>query len=208
MTHRPTLGRLFAAALIAALLASLPGSVAAHSALDAATPVDGATVDGTPPEVSGTYTQDIETVGSSIQLRDASGTVVATGGVDPDDPRRMVIDDLPELAPGDYEVRWTTNSAEDGELDRDTWSFTVAAAASAAPTQEPTDAASPSTAASPSAAPTPEPSSSASPSPSPAPTDPTSDGGDVVLPIIAGLAIVLIAAALLLSRRRRPLGGV
>ena len=52
-------------------------------------------------------------------------TVVARGGVDPDDDKRMVITDLPELAPGTYTVRSTTKSAEDGDIDRKEWSFTV-----------------------------------------------------------------------------------
>ena len=127
----------FRVASRAAILASLavlllaPGSVAAHAELDVATPADGETVEGSPPEVSGTFTQDMEPDGSSLQLRDEAGDVIATGGVDPDDPRRMTITDLPELDPGEYEVRWTTLSAEDDELARDRWTFTVVAAPTA-----------------------------------------------------------------------------
>ena len=48
--------------------------------------------------------------------------------------RIAVVLGLPELAPGGYEVRWTTLSTEDGELERGTWSFKVTAAATAVPT--------------------------------------------------------------------------
>jgi len=178
---------LAAASLIAFLI---PGPVAAHAALDVPTPADGTTVQGTPTEVAGTFTQDLETDGSSIQLRNEAGDVVASGVLDPTDARRMVITALPELEPGDYEVRWVTLSAEDGELERDTWSFTVVAPASSAtatPTVAPTDAAT--------APPTPTPSIDGRE------VDPAA--ADVVVPIVAGLAIVLIVAGLLLRRRGR-----
>ena len=170
-----------AAALLITLL--IPISVAAHAALDVPTPADGTSVQGTPTEVAGTFTQDLETDGSSLQLLNAAGGVVATGGVDPADGRRLVIAPVPELEPGDYEVHWATLSAEDGELERDTWTFTVVAATTqtAALTAEPTEAASSST-----------------------DFDNSSPGAsDVLLPIIAGLAIVLIAAGLFLRRRGR-----
>jgi copper resistance protein C len=193
----------FIITLAVGLLLLLPSIAAAHAELDVPTPADGATVEGQPAEVSGTFTQDIDPDGSSLQLRDAAGAVVADGGVDPDDPRRMAITDLPELAPGDYEVRWTTISAEDGELDRDTWSFTVAAA-TAAPTPSPTAAPSASAATSPSASPTTALSPTTAPSTSPSPSgDGSSTGGtkDVLLPIIIGLALVVLGGWLLLRRR-------
>ncbi len=193
--------------LAAALLAvAFPTSVAAHAELDVPIPADGATVEGSPPEVSGTFTQDLTVDGSSLQLRDAAGTTIAEGGVDPGDSRRMVIADLPELAPGDYEVRWTTLSAEDDEVDRDTWTFTVVAAPTASPTATPTATAAPTTSIEPSAAASVAP--SASPAATPAGSDEPAESGegtsDVLVPILAGLAIVIVAAALLLRRRSRP----
>ena len=194
--------------LASLVLAAFPSVVAAHAALDVATPPDGAVVEGTPPEVSGTFTQDLEVDGSSLQLRDANGEVIATGGVDPDDVRRMVIADLPELAPGEYEVRWTTLSAEDGELDRDTWTFTVTAAptpATPAPTASPTPSPTPTASPATSASPTPAASAAtAGPSPSPDETDdPAAGDTDILIPIVAALALVA-AAALVLIRRRGP----
>lgn len=205
MTTRTRRARLLVLAASTAFLLILPVSVAAHAQLDTATPADGATVEGTPPEVSGTYTQEMKADGSSMQLRDATGKVLATGAVDPDDPRHMAVDTVPELAPGEYEVRWTTLSAEDDEVARGTWSFTVKAAPSEAPTPEPTASAVPSAA--PSAAPTAAPTVAPTPAPSPAPTQTNAGGSDVIVPIIAGLAIVAIAAGLLLSRRGRPSDG-
>ena len=80
---------ILAAAVLITFL--IPVSVAAHAALDVPTPADGTTVQSTPTEVAGTFTQDLETDGSSIQLRSAAGDVLATGAVDPVDARRMVI---------------------------------------------------------------------------------------------------------------------
>lgn len=184
-------------ALFVGITLLTPPVAAAHAALDIATPADGAAVEGTPAEVAGTYTQTLETDGSSIQLRDAAGTVIATGGVDPTDDRRLVIVELPPLARGEYEVRSTTLSAEDGEIDRATWTFSVTAAPtpSPSPTPAPTDA--------PSAAPSAGPSVTAAPTP----TDHEEPTGvsdtEAILPIIAGLAIVLIAGVVLLGRRGR-----
>ena len=190
------------AAAATALLLLLPATVAAHAELDVATPADGATVEGTPEEIAGTFTQTVKSDGSSLILRDAAGGAVARGGLDPDDDHRMLIADVPDLAPGEYEVQWVTISADDDELARGTWSFTV----TPAPTPTPTDTPEPSAAPTPTA--TPEPTAVPTPSASPAPTVPAdASGADVILPIVIGLAIVLIAAAVLLSRRGRTPGG-
>jgi len=110
------------------------------------------------------------------------------------------------LAPGDYEMRWQA-ATDDGHIERDTWSFTVeAAAATPAP---PSPSASASAEPSASDVPTPEatPSVTVTPSgPITPPEDPAGSTADVFLPIFAGLAIVLIAAGVLLSRRSRPSG--
>lgn len=203
MTTPSTWGRSLALLAAAAVFLLLPAAVAAHAELDVPTPADGATVEGPPAEVAGTYTQAVDPDGSSLVLRDAANAVVARGGVDPADDHRMVIADLPDLAPGAYLVQSVTISAEDDELDRATWSFTVEAAPTPAPTAAPT--AVPSATAAPTAEPTPN--VTVTPSgPITPPEDPTGSTADVFLPIIAGLAIVLIAAAVLLSRRSRPSG--
>ena len=193
-------------AVLTAILLLVPATAAAHAELDVPSPRDGATVEGTPPEVSGTFIQKINPDGSSLVLRDTNDNVVARGGPDPNDLKRMVITDLPELAPGTYTVQWTTVSAEDGELARGTWSFTVAVALKTPGTPAPTATAAASAAATASATPTPT--LAPTPSPSPAPTDQgNTSGSDVILPIIVGLALVLVAAWFLLSRRGRPSDG-
>lgn len=193
-------------ALVAALTLWLlaPIAAVAHADLDVPTPADGAAVEGTPVTVEATFTERLQADGSSLQLRDASGALVASGGPLHDDPTVMRIDPLPELAPGTYEVRWTSLSAEDPHVERGTWSFTVAAALTPAPTPEPTPSADASEA--PSAEPPPSPTLEPTPAPSPIDEDPAGASGDVLLPILAGLAIVVVAGVVLLTRRGRPSG--
>ena len=194
-------------AALAAVLMLFPASVAAHAELERATPADGATVEGTPPEISATFNEPLETDGSTFSLRNAAGERLAVGNIDPDDRTRLIIDPVPELAPGVYEVRWRAKSA-DGHAENDTWSFTVAPAPTPSPTPAPTPASSASAEPTPSATPEPTPTPASSPSASPGPTDPAgSTDGDVILPIVAALAIVLVVGAVLLSRRNRPTTG-
>lgn len=212
-------------------LFAFAGVVDAHAELEDATPNRNAEVEGSPPVISGIYSEAMEPDGSSLTLLDADGTELATGGVDPEDDRRMVIDPVPELVPGTYTVESTTKSAADGDVDRTKWSFTVLAPPTPEPTPEPT---APPTA-SPTAAPTPPPatasattaptpsasasavpsatasasaSASATPSVSPAPSadgsdTPTSGGTDVLLPILAAVIILVVIGGVLYSRRDR-----
>ena len=111
---------------------------------------------------------------------------------------------LPALEPGAYEVRWTTLSAEDGELARGTTSFTFTP-----PPPTPTPV------------PTPTPAPSATPAPTPSP-DALADrvaGAiavsrhhaddartvDVLLPIIVAV-LVIAGLAYWLTRRRSGSG--
>jgi len=203
--------RLRAAVLVASFVVlALPGSVLAHAELQRAIPADGETVTDPVTVVTGSYSQDLA-ANSKLLVKDASGATVATGSVDPGNVRRMIARPAPPLGNGAYEVQSTSVSADDGDIERVQWTFTVALAASASPTEV----------ASPSAEPTPictdlcsgqpsggEPSSaspasaSPAPSPSPAPGDSSSDSSNVVLPIIAALAIVAIGAGYLLNRNR------
>ena len=189
---------------------ALPGSVLAHAELQRAIPAEGETVTDPVTVVTGSYSQDLA-ANSKLLVKDASGATVATGSVDPGNVRRMIARPAPPLGNGAYEVQSTSVSADDGDIERVQWTFTVALAASASPTAV----------ASPSAEPTPictdlcsgqpsggEPSSaspasaSPAPSPSPAPGDSASDSSNVLLPIIAALAIVAIGAGYLLNRNR------
>jgi copper resistance protein C len=190
-----------------ALLLLLPGTALAHAELDVPTPADGTTVEGSPPVIEATFTEPLDPEGSSLQLLDAAGEVIAEGGTVEDDERLMVIEPVPELASGEYEVRWTSLSAVDPHVERGTWTFTVAAAPTPEPTPEPTATAAPS--AGPSATPEPTPEPSVAPTPSPSGDgdgDPAASEGDVLLPILAALAIVAVAGVLLMRRRGQATG--
>lgn len=197
------------AVLPAAVLALLitPSLVLAHAELETSTPKDKATVEGTPTQIAGTYSEAMNPDGSSLVLLGPDGAQVAKGGVDAADDKRMVIADLPELAPGTYTVKSTTTSAEDGDIDRKEWTFTVELAPtpspSLSPTSTPTAAPSATPASSPAATtPSASPTASATPTPS-AGGGTTGSGGDVILPIIAAAVIVAAIAGYLFTRRDR-----
>lgn len=194
-------------ALVAAtitVLFLLPGIAIAHAELVRAIPADGQTVTQPVAYVSGRYTEDL-TADSSLRILDASGATIATGGVDPDDDRVMIARPDAPLTSGTFTVRSTAISQVDSHPERVTWTFTVAVPATSSPTPVPDGSAPPA-----SSEPTPSPSTPASPivtlspSPSAGPSDPATSMGDVALPIIAALAIVLLGAGALLRRGRRP----
>lgn len=199
--------------LLAACLSlfAVAGVVDAHAELEDATPNKNAEVEGTPPVISGVYSEPMDPDGSSLKLVDASDAVIATGGVAPDDDKLMAIDPVPELAPGDYVVQSTTKSAADGDIDRTTWRFTVLAAATPQPTASPSPTATATAAPTTSAAPTASASAAATPPASSAPSatpsgdggTPTSGGGDVLLPILAAVVILVVIGGVLYSRRDR-----
>jgi methionine-rich copper-binding protein CopC len=206
MTSRIVGGRVRAALLVATILTlAFPHLVAAHAELVRANPADGETVTRPVTAVTGRYSEDL-TGGSRLVIKDGSGATVGTASVDPENDRRMIARLARALTEGDFTVESTSISAEDGDIERLTWTFTVAVAATASPSDSPSDgpglSPSPSAAASPS--PSPAPSANPSPTASPAPGDATSGTGDVLLPIIAALAIVAIGAGFLLQRSRTP----
>lgn len=197
--------RLRVASLIAAfVILAVPGSALAHAELQRSIPDNGETVTDPVTVVTGTYSQDLA-ANSKLLVKDASGATVATGTVDPGNVRRMVARPDAPLGNGTYEVQSTSVSADDGDIERVQWTFTVTLAASASPSSEasPSPGLSASPEATPSTASIAPPSASAAPSP--APSDSASSSTDVILPIIAALAIVAIGGAYLLNRNRsRP----
>lgn len=199
-----------AALLALAVLGLVPGTALAHAELETSSPAPGAVLATPPAEITGDFSQAVDPGRSSMELRGPDGAALARGGVPSGGPpTRMAIADLPALAPGEYEVRWTTVTADDDGVERGTFTFTVAAPTpSPAPTPEPPPAtASPA----PTAAATSSPAASATPStpaaPSPtAPPEPEPDPGpgpaDLMLPL-AALAVLLAAGGAWLARRRR-----
>jgi methionine-rich copper-binding protein CopC len=204
MRHNPI--RRVASVAVVIMLASMtmlivPAIVLAHAELVTPTPADKSTVTEPVAEVSGLYSESMKPEGSSLVVKDASGTQVAKGGVDPANDQRMVATPASTLGNGTYTVESTT-LAEDGDIAHATWTFTVAVAAT--PSAVPSAAA---TAAS-SAAPTPAsatPVATVAPAPSPSGgASTTGSGSDVILPIIVALIALGAGAAYLLTRRNRP----
>ena len=193
----------FVAAVLLAALA-LPLVVLAHAELESASPPDGAVLDTPPTEIVLTFTEALDPVKSHMELIGPVGSQVAAGGVDPDNEKAMRIDP-PELAPGTYEIRSTAVAAHDGALKREQLTFRIEA-----PSPSPTATPVPSASAAPSASPSASASASPSAAPSPAPSaggDTTASGGDVIVPILAALAVVVLLGVFLVRGRSRGGGG-
>jgi copper resistance protein C len=180
-----------------ALLAflAIAGPALGHAELDTASPGPGDEVAGSPAELVATFTQDLDMSRTTMDVRDASGATVAEGPQAGDGPRELRLA-LPPLAPGVYEVRWTSFSAEDSELERGRYTFTVLPAP--APTATPTSAA---TSVPTTVAPIPSPSPGMATPVASAPPDVAADGVTALLPI-AVAAIALLAIGAWLLRRR------
>ena len=196
MTSPRTL-RFVASVALSALLAGLmAGNVLAHAELATVTPADKSTVLGPPEEISMTFSQNLDVKKSSIVVVDSANKVVVQGGIVSGNPREMYLPLLGPLPAGAYEIRWTTFSTEDQELDHGTTTFTVAAAPSDAPGAA---AASPSPAAS--IAASSAPAVASSPSTSSPPASPTTSTSDAMIPIVVAV-IALAALGLWLLRGR------
>lgn len=196
-------GQLLGLAIALFLLALLPAAAAAHAELETSSPADGATV---PSPFEGPIVLDFDAGladGSKAELIGPSGPVAIESAIGP--AATMTITLAGALEPGAYEVRWTS-VAEDTDVARGTFSFTVEAAPepTPTPTPEPTAAA---TAAATSAAPasaSPSPLPSASPTPKPAEPGTATSSTDVLIPIVAVVLAAAAGAAYFLSRRNRP----
>ena len=208
MTRAPLPGRgrsvslLAAAAVIVALAA--PAAVLGHAELDTITPANGSTVTSAPAEIVATFTEALDPSKSSIVVLNAAGAQIASGGqVDAADAKKMTLA-LAQLEVGTYEVRWTSASAVDGDLDRGTTGFTYAPAPS--PSATAAAAASATPAASAAATPSPPAASSAAPSPSGDGQPASTSTSDLLIPIV--VAVILVAGlGYWLLRGRSKSGG-
>ena len=193
--------RAIATALV--VLALFPGSVAAHAELLRSTPAADSVLTTLPPSIVLTYSEPLLPT-SSVEVVDGSATTVTSGSVDPADVQSLVAP-MPSLSNGSFEVRWTAATA-DGHIERGTFTFTVAIATSPPATEAPATPVPSAAASEPaSAVPTPEASSPASAAPSAAPAGSAGDTGsiaDVLILIVAGLAIVGAGLVWFLRRRR------
>jgi methionine-rich copper-binding protein CopC len=109
-------------ALAVALLA-LPTAVAAHAELVSSDPAAGAKLDSAPPEVTLTFSNEIDPDGSSFEVTDADGVVVGIGEIDLTVADRNVMrGDVSITEPAVYTVSWTS-VALDGDKLTGTFSF-------------------------------------------------------------------------------------
>jgi copper resistance protein C len=179
------------------LLVALAGTALGHVALEASDPPDGATIDTPPVAVTLTFTEALDPGRSNFALVGPGGPM-GSGAVSPADPRQLVLD-TPNLQPGNYEVRWAA-AGGDVHLERGIVRFTLVE-----PTPSPSPTSSPAPTATAAATPAPAtPAPVATPDPpTPGPTDPAgSPGGDILLPIVAALVLVVLMGAFLLRRTR------
>jgi methionine-rich copper-binding protein CopC len=113
---------------VAFLVIAGPSVVAAHAELESSSPADGATV---PSPFTGPIGMTFSAAladGSRADLVGPDGTVLASASVDGPGATMTIELDAP-LPAGSYEVKWVS-VAEDTDLERGTFSFTVTTAAS------------------------------------------------------------------------------
>jgi copper resistance protein C len=173
-----------------------------HAELVSSDPAAKAVLDTPPTTVTLTFSAGLDAAKSSFKVNGAGGTA-ATGKAAKDGATVMTADGL-TLAPGTYTVEWTS-VAEDGDIERGTFAFTVSEAP-VTPSPSPTDV--PSAAPPASAAPTASAAPSTGPSPVATPAasgdtgTPASSGSDVVLPIVAALVLLGVVGYVVLRRNR------
>jgi copper resistance protein C len=98
--------------LISSLLLILFGNIAAfaHAYLDHASPLVGSAVASAPREVALTFTQNLESAFSSVQVTDANGARVDTGK--PQVSGNVMRVGLKSLSQGTYRVHWRVLSVD------------------------------------------------------------------------------------------------
>jgi len=202
-----TIARRSIHATLAALIVLLAGAGAtlAHAELVSSDPADGAVVNPAPTTITLTFSENLDPSKSSFRLLGPDGAVIGTG--DATAAKAMTLEP-PPLVDGTYTIKWTSASADDGDIERGQLAFTVQLAAASLPPSEPPSASTgPSASAPASAAPSIAPPSAApsvapTPAPSAAPATPASSTSDVLLPILIGLLLVAGVGAFVLRRSR------
>ncbi|WP_193312738.1 copper resistance CopC family protein [Georgenia subflava] len=175
-------------------------SARAHDTLIEASPAQDAVVEAAPTAVALTFSAEILDLPTTIIVTAADGAVVAEGTPQLDGQAvRLALP--PDLPNSDYDVTWSVVSS-DGHRTEDSYTFTLAGADDAAPSQSAT----PST---PTAAPQPSQAPEAGPAPdADAGTTAQEDGPawmpswTTILLVQAGIIVLAVAAALAYKRRR------
>jgi hypothetical protein len=111
--------------LLGAATLVLAAPAFAHAFLERASPPVGSEIGTSPPELSITFTEGVEPLFSTIEVRGANGAAVVTGKplTAPSNDRRLVIE-LPKLSPGAYTVIWHVTSVDTHKTEG-SYQFTV-----------------------------------------------------------------------------------
>ncbi len=123
---------LFVGALAVLLLGGTlqGGMVFAHAKLQRADPKPGSIMTAAPKVVRAWFNEELETRRSALTVWDAKGKRVddGKGGVDLNDmDRKSMLATLKAVGPGTYTVRWTAVSADDADVAKGSFRFTIAA---------------------------------------------------------------------------------
>jgi copper resistance protein C len=99
--------------LFALAMLSAASPAFAHAMLERANPPVGSDVTAAPHEIALTFTEGVEPLFSTIELRDASGSVVPTAKPQTDhgNNHKLVVE-LPSLGSGSYTVTWHATSVD------------------------------------------------------------------------------------------------
>ena len=98
------------------LLALSAAVAAAHGYVVRAIPADRSTLERPPTRLQYWFSEDLEPRFSQINLRDQSGAVIASGGVDPDNHALLALRVPPGLGDGAYVVELRPAFASDGHV--------------------------------------------------------------------------------------------
>lgn len=126
--------------LILLLLLTFPRKAAAHSELVDSDPADGIVLEESPTQITAWFSEELESNSSSLEVFDSQNQQVdnGDGGVDLNDLDHLtMVVSLPPLPAGEYTVRWTSVSVEDGDAEEGEFSFNVSTG-SVAPDNSPT----------------------------------------------------------------------
>ena len=98
---------------VAVQLVMLTGSASAHAMLERAEPAAGSTVATPPRQLVLTFTESVEPLFTTVQVRDPSGADVATGKprTESGNGRKLILQ-LPVLGRGKYTVTWHALSVD------------------------------------------------------------------------------------------------
>lgn len=112
--------------MLAAILAGLASSAAAHAFLKSAVPAVGATASSVQ-QLRLSFTEALEAAFSNVTLLSSSGAPVAGAktAVDPHDAKVLIVSLPGPLAPGRYKVQWRVVSVDTHHTQGD-YEFTVA----------------------------------------------------------------------------------